>query len=230
MTVILDPKDPTGERQYTREERKILSRIDDVVKETRAQVGPPKRGSWEPPDPSTLQPGECHCGCGEFVARGSRSEFKPGHRLRDKTYRESIGMLTGNVERLRKTTTVEGEILMPRRRRKPISRAFTELMDRPYPGDPLHRTGAEILALAVFKAAAQGDIAAANMIADRVEGKPDQSIEVDVTEGMDVYEKLRYMVAKLRGANGGGNQSALPGTGDGLSPDLRDSGEGPAKE
>jgi len=89
---------------------------------------------------------------------------------------------------------------MAKPRYKPISQEYARLMEQPFPGDPLHRTGAKLLTQRVFKSAMEGNLAAAVEIANRVEGKADQSIDVVVEDSAaDVYDRLRLMVRKFRG-------------------------------
>jgi hypothetical protein len=225
--IIIDPKDPTGEKVLTPQEKEDLKRIKAEVKLT--QANPPRRGSWERPDPSTIPPGICWCGCGEPLVLGSQAHFKPGHQIRDPKYRKEVGMTANIVEinRLRP----EG---MPRRhRRRLISRAYRSLMEKPYPGDPLKRTGADILALAMFKAAVEdGDVMAAKEIADRVEGKADQQIDIDIHNEDNLHERFRLLTEKLRGnvIDGETVQPALGSGEAGICPDDGGTGEGPVKE
>ncbi len=90
-----------------------------------------------------------------------------------------------------------------------LSEAFRRQLSQPVPGDEQGRTFAEVIALRVCVAAAQGDISAAREIADRTEGKPRQSVDVDMSvsdwrqmaaaHGLDereVVEEARRLIAK----------------------------------
>src|SRR5437868_2070705 len=81
---------------------------------------------------------------------------------------------------------VTGKGFMPGRSGNPagrpksltLSEAYRKQLAEPVPGDPHGRTYAEVIAEAVCKDAAAGNTAAAREIADRVEGKPRQSVDV----------------------------------------------------
>jgi hypothetical protein len=59
---------------------------------------------------------------------------------------------------------------------KLITEAYRALLDKPFPGDPQGRTGAELIALAMLKEAIKGKVNAASELADRIEGKAAQSV------------------------------------------------------
>jgi hypothetical protein len=61
-----------------------------------------------------------------------------------------------------------------------LSEAFRRQLSQPVPGDEQGRTFAEVIALRVCVAAAQGDISASREIADRTEGKPKQALDLDL--------------------------------------------------
>ncbi len=62
-----------------------------------------------------------------------------------------------------------------------LSEALRTQLSQPVPNDAKGRTFAEVIALRVcVKAAVQGDVSAAREIADRTEGKPRQSVDVDM--------------------------------------------------
>lgn len=63
-------------------------------------------------------------------------------------------------------------------RREPITEALLKLAAQKVPGDPRGRTYAEVLAERLLKAALRGNVAAFREIANRVEGEPQQRIEV----------------------------------------------------
>src|SRR4051812_47009991 len=109
-----------------------------------------------------LPPGYCQCGCGGKTRNGSR--FIQGHNVRaDKTHQAKI----------ENHQWPKGKSANPGgRKKKPITAAYEALMQDRYPGDPLGRTGAELLALAIFKdAVANANVGAAAEITNRVEGK-----------------------------------------------------------
>jgi hypothetical protein len=62
-----------------------------------------------------------------------------------------------------------------------LSEAFRRQLSQPVPNDPHGRTFAEVIALRVCVAAAQGDVSAARELGDRTEGKPKQSVDVDMS-------------------------------------------------
>jgi hypothetical protein len=65
-----------------------------------------------------------------------------------------------------------------RPKRKPITEAYLKLMDEVIPNHPQRRTFAEAIALGQAKAAMRGSAPAAREIADRLEGKAPQAIEL----------------------------------------------------
>jgi hypothetical protein len=62
-----------------------------------------------------------------------------------------------------------------------LSEAFRRQLSQPVPGASDGRTFAEVIALQLCVAAARGDVSAAREIADRSEGKPRQSVDVDMS-------------------------------------------------
>ncbi len=62
-----------------------------------------------------------------------------------------------------------------------LSEAYRKQLAQPVEGDKLGRTFAEVIASRVVIAAASGDTSAAPEIADRTEGKPKQSLDVDLS-------------------------------------------------
>lgn len=79
-----------------------------------------------------------------------------------------------------------------------ITQALLKLLREPYPGDPKHRTGAELLAVAVFKTAVEGSTSAATLIADRIEGKAVERVEVSEPQEGNVRERIARLVQRLR--------------------------------
>lgn len=61
-----------------------------------------------------------------------------------------------------------------------LSEAFRRQLSQPMPDDPEGRTFAEVIAERMCVAASNGDVSAAREIADRVEGKPRQSVNLDM--------------------------------------------------
>ena len=62
-----------------------------------------------------------------------------------------------------------------------LSEAFRRQLSQPMPDDPEGRTFAEVIAERMCVAASGGDVSAAREIADRTEGKPRQSVDVDMS-------------------------------------------------
>jgi hypothetical protein len=87
-----------------------------------------------------------------------------------------------------------------KRTSKPITDALVKIMLNPYPGDKLGRTGAELLGLAMFQeAVAKGSVAAASLVADRVEGKIVDHIEVtEPRTAEQTRERILRLVERLR--------------------------------
>ncbi len=116
-----------------------------------------------------------------------------------------------------------GQVANPKGRPKK-DRAFTDALRRALSQeDP--KTGAKMMksvAWAVVSAAAEGDMTAAKLIGDRLEGKPGQEVEVNhrgsiFVEGLRQLDRERDMKVIEHGENDAGSTSALP------SPDsLRD--------
>jgi Family of unknown function (DUF5681) len=72
----------------------------------------------------------------------------------------------------------------------PLSRACRELLTQPVPNDPEGRTYAGAIAQTLAEKALAGDIRAAQEIADRAEGRPRQSIEVENTTLREASERM----------------------------------------
>jgi len=70
------------------------------------------------------------------------------------------------------------------RPRKPISDAYADLAEHPFPGDKHGRTYAHRLAEAQFRAAIKGRTEAAREIANRIEG-PAEKPQVEIVPGAD---------------------------------------------
>lgn len=61
-----------------------------------------------------------------------------------------------------------------------LSEAYRYQLAQVVPNDPQERTYAEVIAELMCKRATQGDVAAAREVADRVEGRPRQALDVDM--------------------------------------------------
>ena len=64
-----------------------------------------------------------------------------------------------------------------------LSQAYREKLAELYPRDPKGRTYAQVIADNIVKKAVKGNLSAASEIADRVEGRPRQSLELDNPSG-----------------------------------------------
>ena len=62
-----------------------------------------------------------------------------------------------------------------------LSEAYRHQLAQTVPGDPEARTFAEVIARLMCVRATQGDVAAAREVADRVEGRPRQALDVDMS-------------------------------------------------
>lgn len=71
-----------------------------------------------------------------------------------------------------------------------LSRASRELLAEPFPGDPQGRTFAQVIARTLGEKAVAGDIRAAQELADRAEGRPRQSVEIQNTTLRDAFERM----------------------------------------
>jgi len=139
-----------------------------------------------------IPPGHCACGCGGKTWNDSK--FILGHNARVQTHIQQN--VVPHQFKPGRTGNAKG-----RPRRMPITDAYRDLMNERYPGDPLGRTGAELLALAVFKAVVEeGSVGAAREITDRIEGPagtptPANPFE-SATEG--VRAEINEFIRKLR--------------------------------
>src|SRR5215469_7040614 len=71
------------------------------------------------------------------------------------------------------------------RPRKPISDAYTDLAEHPFPGDKHGRTYAQRLAEAQFRAAVKGKTDAAREIANRIDGPAEKPQHVELVRGSE---------------------------------------------
>jgi hypothetical protein len=85
---------------------------------------------------------------------------------------------------------------------KLITKEFIKLLKNPYSGDPHGRSGATLLALAVFRSAVGGSVAAANLLADRVEGRSPEHITVTTERTpQETMDRIQELCKKLRDPN-----------------------------
>jgi hypothetical protein len=81
----------------------------------------------------------------------------------------------------------------------PLTDAYRQVLERPYPGDKLGRSYAQMIAEAIGFEAGQGNLASARELADRAEGRPRQHVEMRGTN-LDLSrlsEEQRLQLAKL---------------------------------
>ncbi len=97
----------------------------------------------------------------------------------ENTGRDELGRFTKDTP----TAFKPGQSGNPAGRPKSItlSEAFRRQLSQPMPDDPEGRTFAEVIAERTCVAASGGDVSAAREIADRTEGKPRQSVDVDMS-------------------------------------------------
>lgn len=145
--------------------------------------------------PATEEHPLCACGCGGRVMQKT-ARFITGHNAR------VMEICKNNI---RAHQYKPGQSGSPGgRRKKPVTTAYVELLNRPVPGDPKGRTGAELIALSMLKAVIEsGDVYAAKEITDRVEGKADEGARADenVNLNVSVYERIEKLVGRLRGGS-----------------------------
>jgi len=72
----------------------------------------------------------------------------------------------------------------------PFSQACREMLGQPVPDDPLGRTYAQAIAETLAAKALEGDIRAAQELADRAEGKPRQSVEIENTTLRQAFGRM----------------------------------------
>lgn len=79
-----------------------------------------------------------------------------------------------------------------------LSKALRELLASPKPKDARGRTWAEVIADALLKKAARGNVAAIREAGDRTEGRPFQAVELTGRDGTDlVPAELPEKVVKI---------------------------------
>ena len=64
------------------------------------------------------------------------------------------------------------------------------MLGRPVPGDPQGRTYSQAIAETLAAKALEGDIRAAQELADRAEGKPRQSVEIENASLRQAFERM----------------------------------------
>jgi hypothetical protein len=72
----------------------------------------------------------------------------------------------------------------------PLSHACRELLASPLLDDPQGRTYAEAIAETLAQKALAGDIRAAQELADRAEGRPRQSLEIEKVPLREAFERM----------------------------------------
>jgi Family of unknown function (DUF5681) len=103
----------------------------------------------------------------------------------------SVKPKRGNSDKIKPYQFKPGQSGNPGGRpKRPLSDAYRDLMDKIVPGDKEKRTFAELIALAVAKEAIKGKTQAAIEIADRVEGKSMQGVQVSGPSGGAILESL----------------------------------------
>jgi hypothetical protein len=101
----------------------------------------------------------------------------------------SVKTVRGNPDKTKPFRWPKGKSGNPGGRpRKVITAAYGALADQPCPFDPQKRTWAQVLAEGQFKAALTGNTNAAREIADRLEGKAQQSVNLE--QGNDAIKVI----------------------------------------
>lgn len=141
---------------------------------------------------------------------GSRGKVKsqPGTTSRSEQRENSARIKRrGNPEKIRPHQFKPGQSGNPGGRPKttPLTDALCELLGKPYPNDARHRTFAQVIAAAQVKKAEKGSIAHFNAVADRVEGRPRQMMELAGPDGAaipisveNLDERLRALIERAR--------------------------------
>ena len=131
---------------------------------------------------------------GRTVAGGNAAKPKEGTVSLSPTQNsgENSGSPRGRVENLKPWPKGVSGNPGGRPRRQPLTEAYLKLATQRVPGDHRGRTYADLTAERQFKAALKGSTAAAREIGDRLEGKPQQRIEMtrddDLFAGRTVEE------------------------------------------
>ena len=72
----------------------------------------------------------------------------------------------------------------------PLSNACRDVLAKPVPDDPENRTYAQVIAQTLADKAVGGDLQAAREIADRAEGRPRQSLEIENGEFREAFDRM----------------------------------------
>jgi Family of unknown function (DUF5681) len=106
-----------------------------------------------------------------------------------------------------------------------LSEAYRNALAQPVPNDPENRTFAEVIARSMVIAAAKGDVSSAKELADRVEGKARQALDINANlldwremaraHGLneaDVIAEARLLIESAAESGGdGSNRAPSPG-------------------
>ena len=79
-----------------------------------------------------------------------------------------------------------------RPKKTPLADACREVLGQPVPDDPEGRTYAQAIAETLAAKALEGDIRAAQELADRAEGKPRQSVEIEQTSLREAFDRMNH--------------------------------------
>jgi hypothetical protein len=77
-----------------------------------------------------------------------------------------------------------------RPKRTPLIDAFREVLSKPVPGDMRGRTYAQAISEKLATKAVEGDIRAAQELADRAEGKARQTLQIENTTLKQAFERM----------------------------------------
>ena len=72
----------------------------------------------------------------------------------------------------------------------PHSNACRDILSKPVPADTENRTYAQVIAQTLADRAIGGDLHAAREIADRAEGRPRQSLEIENSELREAFDRM----------------------------------------
>jgi hypothetical protein len=89
------------------------------------------------------------------------------------------GRRRGRVENLKPWKKGQSGNINGRPKSAHLSKAYRAILEDVFPGDPAGRSWADVIAERLAKAAAKGDVQAAREMADRVEGRPGSTLEVN---------------------------------------------------
>ena len=136
-------------------------------------------------------------GQGQYTAAMSAKnpENNPSHNQTQRKAAESPGnrrKTGGAVPNCEATQFKLGQSGNPagRPRMAPLSQAYRDKLSAPVPHDPQGRTFAQAIADSLAERALAGDIRAAQELADRAEGKPRQSLEIENVTLREAFERM----------------------------------------